>query len=216
MARTTARRLYATAVEGQATTPTPQNIAEGAVIHGFKVEEVRAISELSLKAVRLTHGQTGAQWLHLERDDNNNVFSVGFNTSPEDSTGVPHILEHTTLCGSVKYPIRDPFFKMLSRSMSTFMNAWTAHDYTQYPFSTQNETDYANLQRVYLDSVFNPLLRELDFLQEGWRIERADPADKSSPWEFKGVVYNEMKGALSDPASLLATRSEQQFFPGTT
>ncbi|KAJ1917030.1 Mitochondrial presequence protease [Mycoemilia scoparia] len=193
-----------------------QKITEGAVIHGFEVVETRSISELNLKAIRLTHHLTGAEWLHLERDDNNNVFSVGFNTSPEDSTGVAHILEHTALCGSKKYPIRDPFFKMLNRSMSTFMNAWTAHDYTQYPFSTQNEVDYANLQSVYIDSAFNPLLRELDFLQEGWRVERSDPNDKTSPWEFKGIVFNEMKGALSDPGSLLAIRAEQKLFPDTT
>ncbi|KAJ2554566.1 Mitochondrial presequence protease [Coemansia sp. RSA 1933] len=188
----------------------------GDEMHGFVVEGVQTVSELKLRAVQLRHAATGAEWLHIDRDDRNNVFSVGFGTSVSDSTGVPHILEHTTLCGSERYPVRDPFFKMLNRSMSTFMNAWTAHDYTQYPFATMNATDYANLQAVYLDAVFRPSLREVDFRQEGWRLERSDPTDSASSWQLKGVVYNEMKGAFSDAGSLFATRAEQQMFPGTT
>ncbi|KAJ2158964.1 Mitochondrial presequence protease [Coemansia sp. RSA 552] len=183
----------------------------GQVVHGFAVESLQTVPELKLKAIRLRHERTGAEWLHIDRDDSNNVFSVGFGTSATDSTGVAHILEHTALCGSHKYPVRDPFFKMLNRSLSTFMNAWTAHDYTQYPFSTQNAQDYANLQQVYLDAAFNPLLREVDFRQEGWRLERKDDA-----WKMGGIVYNEMKGAFSDAGSLFATRAEQQMFPGTT
>ncbi|KAJ2787294.1 Mitochondrial presequence protease [Coemansia interrupta] len=182
-------------------------------IHGFLVEDVTSVGELKLQAIRLRHQTTGAEWLHISRDDRNNVFSIGFNTSVSDSTGLPHILEHTTLCGSEKYPVRDPFFKMLNRSMATFMNAWTAHDYTQYPFATQNAQDYANLQNVYLDSVFHPLLREADFRQEGWRLERKH---KGGAWGLKGVVYNEMKGAFSDPAALYATRAEQHLFAGST
>ncbi|PIA17129.1 mitochondrial Presequence protease [Coemansia reversa NRRL 1564] len=176
----------------------------------------KTVGELKLRAFRLKHQRTGAEWLHIAREDSNNAFSIGFTTSPSDSTGVAHILEHTTLCGSVRYPVRDPFFKMLSRSMSTYMNAWTAHDYTQYPFATQNAKDYENLQGVYLDAAFRPLLREADFRQEGWRLERGDSGDSTSSWGIKGVVYNEMKGAFSDAGSLFATRAEQQFFPGTT
>ncbi|KAJ1659499.1 Mitochondrial presequence protease [Dispira simplex] len=186
------------------------------VIHGFQVQEIRRVNEISLMAVRLEHQATGAQYLHVARDDPNNVFSVGFNTTPKDNTGVSHILGHTALCGSTQYPVRDPFFKMLNRSMSTFMNAWTAHDYTQYPFATQNAVDYSNLQNVYLDAVFHPLLHPLDFAQEGWRIEREDTHDSSSPWTFKGVVYNEMKGAFSDATSLFATRAQQALYPGTS
>ncbi|RKP38289.1 presequence protease [Dimargaris cristalligena] len=188
----------------------------GHVLHGFRVDEIREVPEISLTAVRLEHLRTGAQYLHVARDDANNVFSVGFNTAPKDSSGVSHILEHTALCGSERYPVRDPFFKMLNRSMSTFMNAWTAHDYTQYPFATQNGQDYANLRDVYLDAVFRPLLRDLDFYQEGWRIERENARDPTSPWTFKGVVYNEMKGAFSDTESLFATRSQQALYPGCT
>ena len=113
-----------------------------------------------------------------------------------DSTGVPHILEHTTLCGSQKYPVRDPFMKMINRSLATFMNAMTSSDWTSYPFSTQNRKDFNNLLSVYLDAVFYPQLRELDFRQEGWRLEHEDLGDKNSPLKFKGVVYNEMKGVF--------------------
>ncbi|KAJ2810355.1 Mitochondrial presequence protease, partial [Coemansia furcata] len=210
------QQAHGVAATATSSEPSASSLVSGQELHGFVVEDIQTVSELKLKAIRLRHQKTGAEWLHIDRDDSNNVFSVGFNTSVSDSTGVPHILEHTTLCGSSKYPVRDPFFKMLNRSMSTFMNAWTAHDYTQYPFSTQNAKDYENLQNVYLDAVFQPSLREVDFRQEGWRLERSDPTDTTSSWQFKGVVYNEMKGAFSDAGSLFATRAEQQMFPGTT
>ncbi|KAJ1929216.1 Mitochondrial presequence protease [Tieghemiomyces parasiticus] len=190
--------------------------APGTVVHGFRVCEIRPVNEIALTAVLLEHERTGAAYLHVAREDANNVFSVGFNTAPTDSTGVSHILEHTALCGSEAYPVRDPFFKMLNRSMSTFMNAWTAHDYTQYPFATQNKQDYANLRDVYLDAAFRPLLRDMDFYQEGWRVEREDPGNPESPWKLKGVVYNEMKGAFSDAESYFATRSQQVLYPGST
>lgn len=188
----------------------------GEVLHGFMVDEVASIDELFLTAVRLTHLSTGAQYLHLARDDTNNVFSIGFRTTPKDSTGLPHILEHTTLCGSERYPCRDPFFKMLRRSLATFMNAMTGPDYTIYPFSTQNLKDYRNLQSVYLDSVFKPNLRELDFRQEGWRLEHADVDDKSSPIVFKGVVFNEMKGVFNDNQAIMAERLLNSILPSHT
>lgn len=185
-------------------------------MHGFVVDEVAKVDELFLTTVRLTHLSTGAQYLHLARDDANNVFSIGFRTTPMDSTGLPHILEHTTLCGSERYPCRDPFFKMLRRSLATFMNAMTGPDYTIYPFSTQNLKDYRNLQSVYLDSVFKPNLRELDFRQEGWRLEHADVDDKSSPIVFKGVVFNEMKGVFNDNQAILAERLLNSILPSHT
>ncbi|KAJ2401627.1 Mitochondrial presequence protease [Coemansia sp. RSA 2559] len=213
---TSLRYSEANETMAKANSGSASGLTVGDEIHGFVVDSAQTVSELQLKAIRLRHSATGAEWLHIDRDDRNNVFSVGFSTSVSDSTGVPHILEHTTLCGSEKYPVRDPFFKMLNRSMSTFMNAWTAHDYTQYPFATMNAKDYANLQSVYLDAVFKPSLREVDFRQEGWRLERSDASDTTSSWQLKGVVYNEMKGAFSDAGSLFATRAEQQMFPGTT
>ncbi|KAJ3253952.1 Presequence protease, mitochondrial [Boothiomyces macroporosus] len=159
--------------------------------------------------VELYRHTTGLQWVHLDAATSNNVFSIGFKTEPSDSTGIPHILEHTALCG-------DPFFKMLNRSMATFMNAMTGDDMTAYPFSTQNKQDYYNLMDVYLDAVFFPKLNEYDFKQEGWRLEYENVHDNTSPIIFKGVVYNEMKGALADTSSLFYTRHQQQLYPGTT
>jgi len=188
----------------------------GKVLHGFEITEIANIDELFLTAIRLTHMSTGAQYLHLARDDTNNVFCIGFRTTPMDSTGLPHILEHTTLCGSERYPCRDPFFKMLRRSLATFMNAMTGPDYTIYPFSTQDITDFRNLQSVYLDSVFRPNLREMDFRQEGWRLEHADVNNKDSPIVFKGVVFNEMKGVFNDNQAILAEYLLNTILPSHT
>ncbi|XP_076602007.1 presequence protease, mitochondrial [Chaetodon auriga] len=188
----------------------------GQKIHGFTVREVVAVPDLFLTAVKLSHDKTGAQYLHAARDDSNNLFSVQFRTTPMDSTGVPHILEHTVLCGSEKYPCRDPFFKMLNRSLSTFMNAFTASDYTMYPFSTQNGKDFQNLLSVYLDAVFFPCLREQDFKQEGWRLENEDPTDPNTPLVFKGVVFNEMKGAFSDNERVYAQHLQNKLYPDHT
>ncbi|KAI8621873.1 Metalloenzyme, LuxS/M16 peptidase-like protein [Chytriomyces sp. MP71] len=188
----------------------------GSLLHGFRVLKTKHVPDFDLTAVQLKHEETGADYLHIAKNDSNNVFTVGFQTTPMDSTGVPHILEHTTLCGSKKYPVRDPFFKMLNRSMSTFMNALTGSDITMYPFSTENPKDFDNLFSVYMDAVFHPLLRQLDFKQEGWRLEHEDPMDTSSPIVFKGVVYNEMKGVFSDVNNIYLTRLQQQMYPGTT
>ena len=159
---------------------------------------------------------SGAQHIHIARDDPNNVFSVAFRTTPMDNTGVPHILEHSVLCGSQRYPVRDPFFKMLNRSLSTFMNAMTASDWTAYPFSTQNEKDYENLMSVYLDATFFPNLHKLDFQQEGWRLEHTDLHDPNSDIVFKGIVFNEMKGAFSNPEQLFASKHQSLLLPSHT
>lgn len=184
--------------------------------HGFEVTSVSPLPEMHATLVQLRHLRTGARMVHLDRDDDNNVFSVGFRTTPEDSTGVAHILEHTVLCGSRRFPVRDPFFTMLKRSLSTFMNALTASDWTCYPFASQNGTDFYNLMNIYLDAAFFPLLRGRDFRQEGHRLEFADPGDANSPLQFKGVVYNEMKGAMADPSSLLHRRLTRALFPTVT
>lgn len=183
---------------------------------GFVVTSVSPLPELHATLVQLQHERTGARMVHLDRDDDNNVFAVGFRTTPTDSTGVAHILEHTVLCGSRRFPVRDPFFTMLKRSLSTFMNALTASDWTCYPFASQNRTDFYNLMGIYLDAAFFPLLRERDFRQEGHRLEFADPGDQNSPLQFKGVVYNEMKGAMADPSSLLHRRLTRALFPTVT
>ncbi|XP_045508225.1 presequence protease, mitochondrial [Colias croceus] len=192
------------------------SLLPGKVYHGFMCTDVEPIKEYNMTAYFLTHEKTKTEYLHLERDDGNNVFSVGFRTTPKDSMGTPHILEHTVLCGSEKYPVRDPFFKMLNRSLATFMNALTGPDYTFYPFSSQNEIDFRNLQKVYLDAVFKPNLKRLDFLQEGWRLEHEKLEDKSSELVFKGVVYNEMKGAFSETSSLFGQRFINTILPQGT
>lgn len=188
----------------------------GKKIHGFSIIDVHTINEFNITAIRLMHDLCKCEYLHLYRDDNNNVFSINFRTTPMDNTGSPHILEHTVLCGSKLYPIRDPFFKMLNRSLATFMNAMTGSDYTIYPFSTQNFTDYKNLQRIYLDAVFRPNLRQNDFMQEGWRLEHKDPKDIKSDIIIKGVVYNEMKGAFSESESILAQKIQNEILPDHT
>ncbi|KAM9307679.1 presequence protease, mitochondrial [Gastrophryne carolinensis] len=212
------RALYKNSWRWQATSASERALEykPGQVIHGFTVDEVTPVPEFFLTAVKLNHENTGAKYLHLAREDSNNLFSVQFRTTPMDSTGVPHILEHTVLCGSQKYPCRDPFFKMLNRSLSTFMNAFTASDYTMYPFSTQNPKDFQNLLSVYLDAVFFPQIRELDFWQEGWRLEHENPTDSNSPLVFKGIVFNEMKGAFTDNERVYAQQLQNKLLPDHT
>ncbi|XP_070070039.1 presequence protease, mitochondrial [Drosophila takahashii] len=189
---------------------------EGKVYHGFQCERVEHISEFELTSYTLRHEGTGTELWHIDRNDANNVFSINFRTTPFDSTGLPHILEHLSLCGSKKFPVRDPFFKMLNRSVATFMNAMTGPDYTIYPFSTMNEMDFRNLQQIYLDAVFRPNLAYLDFLQEGWRLEHKDINDQNSPLVIKGVVYNEMKGAFSENAQIFGQSLLNNVFPDHT
>ncbi|KAL6402058.1 mitochondrial presequence protease [Ilyonectria robusta] len=188
----------------------------GEQLHGFTLLRSKHVPELKLTALHLQHDKTGADYLHIARDDTNNVFSIGFKTNPPNDTGIPHILEHTTLCGSNKYPIRDPFFKMLPRTLSNFMNAFTASDHTFYPFATTNEQDFKNLMSVYLDATLHPLLKQSDFTQEGWRIGPENPIaedEASKKLVFKGVVYNEMKGQMSDAGYLYYIRFHDHIFP---
>ncbi|MGH8654916.1 MAG: insulinase family protein [Gammaproteobacteria bacterium] len=169
----------------------------------FDLLRSRQIPTLNLEAREYRDTQTGARHLHLAADDPNNVFCVGFLTAPEDSTGVAHILEHTVLCGGERFPVRDPFFMMLRRSLNTFMNAFTGPDWTSFPFASLSRKDFDNLLEVYLDAAFFPRLHELDFAQEGWRMEFERPTDPDSDLVYKGVVYNEMKGAMSAPHARL-------------
>jgi len=182
---------------------------------GFELIERRHIATLNLEFQAWRHQPTGARHYHLACDDDNNAFMVAFPTLPRDSTGVAHILEHTTLCGSQRYPVRDPFFMMLRRSLNTFMNAFTSSDSTAYPFATRNRKDFDNLLAVYLDAVFFPRLDALDFAQEGCRVEFADPALPGQGLVYKGVVYNEMKGAMSSPTSQLWHHLQADLFPQT-
>ncbi|MBF0624781.1 MAG: insulinase family protein [Magnetococcales bacterium] len=182
----------------------------------FEMLRREPIPALNLIVESHRHHATGARHLHLATDDPHNAFLVAFLTVPEDSTGVAHILEHTVLCGSERYPVRDPFFMMLRRTLATFMNAFTSSDWTAYPFASQSRKDFDNLLNVYLDAAFFPRLEPLDFAQEGCRVEPADPTDPSSPLVFKGVVFNEMKGAMSSASRVLWERISHHQFPTTT
>ena len=174
------------------------------------------IDSLNVTVEEYYHLKTGALHYHINCDNDENVFLVAFRTVPMDSTGVAHILEHTALCGSEKYPVRDPFFMMIRRSLNTFMNAFTSSDWTAYPFASKNRKDFNNLMDVYLDAVFFTRLDEMDFLQEGHRVEFSDPDNSESELEFKGVVFNEMKGAMSSPVSVLWQTISKYLYPTTT
>lgn len=174
------------------------------------------IDSLKVTVEEYRHRKTGAQHIHIAADNDENVFLVALRTVPHDSTGVAHILEHTALCGSERYPVRDPFFMMIRRSLNTFMNAFTSSDWTAYPFASQNRKDFNNLLDVYLDAVFFSRLDPLDFCQEGHRVEFEQPDDPSTPLLFKGVVYNEMKGAMSSVPSQLWHTLCKYLYPTTT
>lgn len=185
----------------------------GQTYHQFTVTKALEIPELQCFLRELIHEPTGACVMHLSNQDPENLFCLSFKTFPYNSNGVAHILEHTVLCGSEKFPIKDPFFAMTRRSLNTFMNALTGSDFTCYPAASQVHKDFYNLLEVYLDAVFHPNLKELSFLQEGHRLEFAIPHDPTSPLERKGIVYNEMKGALSSATSRLAEAINETLFP---
>uniref|UniRef100_A0A182R103 Presequence protease, mitochondrial n=1 Tax=Anopheles farauti TaxID=69004 RepID=A0A182R103_9DIPT len=223
------RALSAGARRWQSSTPAPKvnpailaNIKAsdrykpGNRYNGFVCTQAQYIADFNMTAYLFQHEKTGLQYMHIDRQDTNNVFSINFRTTPFDSTGLPHILEHNVLCGSQKFPVRDPFFKMLNRSLATFMNAMTGPDYTLYPFSSTNEIDYRNLQAIYMDAAFRPNLKYLDFLQEGWRLEHAELNNRSSEYVFKGVVYNEMKGAFSENSAVFGQKFFNKLLPDHT
>ncbi len=200
------------------TDPNNPDVETGSRIGGYVVEKIIELPEIAAFYYELTHKATGAHHIHISRPDTENAFAVTLKTVPRDSTGVAHILEHTALCGSAKYPVKDPFFSMMKRSLNTFMNALTASDWTMYPFATQNRKDYYNLMSVYLDSVFYPRLDRLSFMQEGHRLE-VEPAEDSPDGfrlAFKGVVYNEMKGAMSSPDQVMGRSILNALYPDTT
>ncbi len=168
------------------------------------------VQEVSGMARLWQHKVTGAQILSISNMDENKCFGVTLRTPPPDSSGVAHILEHSVLCGSEKFKVREPFVELLKGSLQTFLNAFTFPDKTCYPVASTNIQDFYNLIDVYIDAVFHPLITHDTFLQEGWHVE-AESADE--PWTFKGVVYNEMKGVYSTPESVLAEQSQQSLFP---
>lgn len=182
------------------------------LVHGFELVSEQTITERNLQAKTYRHVKTGARLLSLENDDENKVFAVAFATPPDDSTGLPHILEHSVLCGSRKYPVKEPFKELLKSSLKTFLNAFTANDATMYPVASQNRRDFHNLVNVYLDAVFFPLLTPQTLQQEGWHYETSGV---DAPLTYKGVVYNEMKGNYSSPDGLIGRYAERSLFPDT-
>lgn len=180
--------------------------------HGFTLLHEQEVKELSSTARIFKHQKTGAELLSFTNTDENKVFGVSFRTPPADSTGVAHILEHSVLCGSKKYPVKEPFVELLKGSLQTFLNAFTYPDKTCYPVASANTADFRNLTDVYLDAVFFPVISENIFKQEGWHLEK-NHADEG--FCFKGVVYNEMKGAFSSPESVLGRYCLHSLFPDT-
>ncbi len=193
-----------------------QNNTDKQCFSSFKWLQSEQITSLDITIHQFEHIKTGAMHYHIAADNNENVFLVALRTIPTDSTGVAHILEHTALCGSKNYPVRDPFFMMVRRSLNTFMNAFTSSDWTAYPFASQNNKDFNNLLDVYLDAVFFSRLDELDFAQEGHRLEFEQVDDANSELQFKGVVFNEMKGAMSSTVSALWQTASKYLFPTQT
>jgi presequence protease len=180
------------------------------ITYGFEQIDERFIEELNTKAVLYRHVKTGAELLSLSNDDENKVFGVTFATPPADSTGLPHILEHSVLGGSRKYRVKEPFVELVKGSLKTFLNAMTGADRTMYPVASTNLQDFYNLIDVYLDAVFYPLLTPQHLEQEGWHYELDD---KDDPLRYKGIVFNEMKGVYSSPDDLLHRYNSQYLFP---
>ncbi|BAL83216.1 putative metallopeptidase [Selenomonas ruminantium subsp. lactilytica TAM6421] len=184
-------------------------------IHGFNVINRSESKETNSVAWTFEHEKSGARLFFLQNDDDNKVFSISFRTPPFDDTGVAHIVEHSTLCGSRKYPLKEPFVELVKGSLNTFLNAMTYPDKTMYPVASRNDKDFQNLMDVYLDAVFYPNMLENPqiLMQEGWHYEIDDA---QAPLTYSGVVYNEMKGALSAPDDLLESRVMAALYPDNT
>ncbi|HDQ04309.1 MAG TPA: peptidase M16, partial [Deltaproteobacteria bacterium] len=180
---------------------------------GFKVLRVETIPALRITAYEIEHEKTGARILHLHSVERENLYAICLRTPPEDSTGLPHILEHSALAGSEKYPLKDVFKELMRSSMQTFINAFTYPDKTIYPVASQIKADFYNLARVYTDLVFHPRLLEETFLQEGHHLEFARPGDLSSDLIISGIVYNEMKGVYSSADALMYKTIQENLYP---
>lgn len=188
-------------------------LAPGQQLHGFAVRKVTPLPDIRLAAIELEHLQTGAGVLHLLADDPENMLAIAFRTPPADDTGLPHILEHTVLCGSRRYPVKDPFVELLKSSLATFLNAMTYADKTVYPCASMNEKDFFNLAGVYCDAVFHPTLDERHFRQEGHHLDFVSPGDVASPLTVKGIVYNEMKGVFSSLDGIIGREAMNSICP---
>ena len=184
-------------------------------LNAYEVLQTEDLSDLKSKGTLLKHKKSGARVLLMENDDENKVFTIGFRTPPSDSTGVPHIMEHSVLCGSKEFPVKDPFVELVKGSLNTFLNAMTYPDKTVYPVASCNDKDFQNLMHVYMDAVFYPNIYQNDktFRQEGWSYKLDDPDGELT---ISGVVYNEMKGAFSSPEGVLDRVVLNSLFPDNT
>ena len=196
----------------QSTFPQP-TLKTGDILHGFKVLRVQIFADLRVTAYEIEHDKTGAKVLHLHSFDRENLYAIGFRTPPADSTGLPHILEHSVLAGSEKYPLKDVFKELMRSTLQTFINAFTYPDKTIYPAASQIKADFYNLARVYTDLVLKPRLLKETLSQEGHHLELATPGDLESPLIISGIVYNEMKGAYSSPDSLMFKVIQENLYP---
>ncbi|MFW6137700.1 MAG: insulinase family protein, partial [Spirochaetota bacterium] len=190
------------------------NMQVNSVYTGFMLKEETFIKEINATGRLFEHHRSGARLVSLACEDDNKVFSIGFRTPPEDNTGIPHILEHSVLCGSRKFPSKEPFVELVKGSLNTFLNAMTFSDKTLYPVASKNEKDFYNLMDVYLDAVFYPrIYQDPDiFMQEGWHYEMDSP---ESDIRYRGVVYSEMQGVFSTPEALLFRKIPQSLLPDT-
>ena len=184
-------------------------------LQAYEVQKEEDLRGIKAKGYLLRHRKSGARVVYIENDDNNKVFSIGFRTPPSDSTGVPHIMEHSVLCGSRNFPAKDPFVELVKGSLNTFLNAMTYPDKTMYPVASCNDQDFQNLMHVYMDAVFYPNIYEHEeiFRQEGWSYQLDSAEDKL---KYNGVVYNEMKGAFSSPEGVLDRVILNTLFPDTS
>jgi len=198
----------------QVKAPQP-TLQAGYIVNGFKVLRVEVIEAMRLTAYEIEHLKTGAKVLHLHAFDRENLYAIGFRTPPADSTGLPHILEHSVLAGSEKYPLKDAFKELMRSTMQTFINAFTYPDKTLYPVASQIQADFFNLARVYTDLVLHPRMLRETFLQEGHHLEFSTPGDLKSDLIISGIVYNEMKGAYSSPDSLTYKAIQENLYPDT-
>ena len=185
------------------------------VYSGFRLDRIERIDEINGTAYEMRHEKSGARLIYIDSPDSNKVFNIAFRTTPHNSTGVAHIMEHSVLCGSRKFPLKEPFVELVKGSLNTFLNAMTYPDKTMYPVASKNDKDFHNLMDVYLDAVFYPRVREDAeiVMQEGWHYELENADDELT---YKGVVFNEMKGVYSSPDSVLERQMMRELFPDTT
>jgi len=189
------------------------DVKDAPIMDKFEMVREETIEEYGAKVVLFRHKKTGAEIMSVIAPDENKVFGITFRTPPDDSTGIPHILEHSVLCGSRNYPVKEPFVELLKGSMQTFLNAMTYPDRTVYPVASQNLKDFYNLVNVYMDSVLHPSITPWTLKQEGWHYDIEDAKD---PLTYKGVVYNEMKGVYSSPDSIHGRKCKEALFPDNT